>query len=172
MSETLRRLRAVPLSQRAFAPFGTVIAWPEGASASSINAGTSLRLDLLPDLAMNAASGAPCLALFRAQSRAFPLPIVELERHPLGAQLFVPLGRLRFAIVVAPAGPDPSAADLCAFVSDGSQGVLLAPGTWHHALIAIDAGDFVVIERRAAQADCDIVPLATHVQDAPTLELG
>ncbi|WP_338138203.1 ureidoglycolate lyase [Comamonas aquatica] len=33
---------------------------------------------------------------------------------------------------------------------------MLAPGTWHHALLAVEGGDFVVIERRAAQVDCDI----------------
>ena len=36
------------------------------------------------------------------------------------------------------------------------QGVVLAPGTWHHALLAVEGGDFAVVERRAAQVDCDV----------------
>lgn len=36
----------------------------------------------------------------------------------------------------------------------------LAPGTWHHALLAVDAGDFVVVERVGAAVDCDTVALA------------
>ncbi|WP_315971457.1 ureidoglycolate lyase [Variovorax sp. PAMC28562] len=33
---------------------------------------------------------------------------------------------------------------------------MLAPGTWHHALLAVDARDFVVVERVAATVDCDV----------------
>jgi ureidoglycolate lyase len=61
---------------------------------------------------------------------------------------------------VARAGDAPvSHSDLAAFVTDGHQGVVLAPGTWHHALLAVDAGDFVVIERAAAGVDCDVCRL-------------
>jgi len=65
-------------------------------------------------------------------------------------------------IVVAPAGEAPTAAGmLAAFVTDGRQGVVLAPGTWHHALLAVDAGDFVVVERAGAVVDCDTCELVT-----------
>ncbi|HEY0201794.1 MAG TPA: ureidoglycolate lyase, partial [Burkholderiaceae bacterium] len=67
-----------------------------------------------------------------------------------------PLGARRFVIVVAPAGAAPGAADLEAFITDGCQGVTLAPGTWHHALLAVDAGDFIVVERAADTVDCDL----------------
>jgi ureidoglycolate lyase len=67
-------------------------------------------------------------------------------------------------LVVARAGPAPTdAAQLAAFVTDGTQGVWLAPGTWHHALLALDAGDFLVIERRGELPDCDTVTLARPV---------
>jgi ureidoglycolate lyase len=66
--------------------------------------------------------------------------------------------------VVARPGAAPGVADLAAFVTDGTQGVLLAPGTWHHALLALDAGDFLVIERRADEADCDL-----HTLDLPVV---
>jgi ureidoglycolate lyase len=83
--------------------------------------------------------------------------VTEMERHALGSQTFVPMGgQRRFVIVVARAGAAPSANALTAFVTDGRQGVMLAPGTWHHALLAVDAGDFVVVERVAATVDCDV----------------
>ncbi len=101
------------------------------------------------------------LAVFRAQARTFPLPIAELERHALGSQVFVPLGTRRFVIVVAPAGAAADAVTPSAFVTDGAQGIVLAPGVWHHALLAVDAGDFAVIERRARAEDCEVVRLPT-----------
>lgn len=150
-------LTAQPLTAAAFAPFGTVIEVPSGVPGRPINGGTSQRFDLLADLALTAESGRPMLALFRAQARRFPHAVDELERHALGSQAFVPLGERRFVVVVAPAAPQPDPAALAAFVTNGLQGVVLAPGTWHHALLAVEAGDFVVVERAAQAVDCDVV---------------
>jgi len=61
-------------------------------------------------------------------------------------------------------GPAPQAGELQAFVTDGRQGVVLAPGTWHHALLAVEGGDFVVVERRAAVVDCEVCRLNPGVQ--------
>jgi ureidoglycolate lyase len=168
----MRVLRPVPLTAPVFAPFGTVIEWPEQATARAINSGTSLRTDLLPDLSLAADGGRPCLALFRAAARRFPLPLLQVERHRLGAQIFIPLGHVRYVVVVAAPQASPVAAALQAFVSNGSQGVCLAPGTWHHALLAIDAGDFAVIERSAPTLDCDVVQLAVDPLQALQLQLA
>lgn len=149
-------LTVQPLTAAAFAPFGTLIAAPPQGSGRPINGGTSLRFDLLDDMALSADGGRPMLALFRAQARRFPHAVNELERHALGSQTFVPLGRRRFVLVVAPAAPQPDLGALAAFLTDGEQGVVLAPGTWHHALLAVDAGDFVVVERAAQVVDCDV----------------
>lgn len=150
-------LSAQPLTAAAFAPFGTVIAVPAGTAGRPINGGTSQRFDLLADMALSAEGGRPMLALFRAQARRFPHAVNELERHALGSQTFVPLGQRRFVLVVAPAAAEPDLGALAAFMTDGAQGVVLAPGTWHHALLAVDAGDFVVVERAAQAVDCDVV---------------
>ena len=150
-------LSVQPLSAATFAPFGTVVEVPAGATGRPINGGTSQRFDLLADMALAAEGGRPVLALFRAQARRFPHAVNELERHALGSQTFVPLGQRRFVLVVAPAAAEPDLGALAAFITDGAQGVVLAPGTWHHALLAVDAGDFVVVERAAQAVDCDVV---------------
>jgi ureidoglycolate lyase len=152
-------LVAQPLTAEAFAPYGTVLAAPAG-KGRLINGGNAERFDLVDDLQLGAQGGRPLLALFRAQARRFPHAVTEMERHALGSQSFVPLGERRFVIVVAAAGAAPAAESLAAFVTDGRQGVTLAPGTWHHALLAVDAGDFVVVERAGAAVDCDTVALA------------
>lgn len=109
---------------------------------------TTERFDLMEDL-----------ALFRAQRRSYPHAVRELERHALGRQTFVPLGERRFVVVVALADKRPSAATLAAFITDSHQGVVLASGTWHHALLAVDTGDFVAAERAAASVDYELCPL-------------
>jgi len=149
-------LVAKPLTSQAFTPYGIAIEAP-AVEGRPINGGNARRFDLLDDLRLDAEGGRPMLALFRAQARRFPHEVSEMERHALGSQTFVPLGDRRFVIMVARAGEAPtSAKQLAAFVTDGRQGVVLAPGTWHHALLAVDAGDFVVIERAGGGVDCDI----------------
>lgn len=160
------QLKALPLTADAFAPFGTVLEAPVG-DGRYINRGTSERCDLVDDLQLSANGGRAQLALFRAQARSFPHAVTQIERHVHGSQSFVPMGAaLRFVIVVAHAGDAPSANALAAFVTDGRQGVTLAPGTWHHALLAVDAGDFMVIERAGAAVDCDICQLPGAVSVA------
>lgn len=144
-----------PLTSTAFARFGTVVQHP-GTAGRPINGGTSQRHELVDDLALAQAGGRAALALFHAKARHFPHDVDELECHRLGSQTFVPLGRRRFVVVVAPAAPEPDLAELQAFITDGEQGVVLAPGTWHHALLAVDAGSFVVLERLGDAVDCDV----------------
>lgn len=159
----MRTLRPEPLSAQAFAPFGTVIEAPAKQAGRPINGGNAERFELPADLDLTQAGGRAALAVFRAQARHWPLPISELERHALGSQSFLPLGALRFVLVVAPAAAPPRADRLHAFVSNGRQGVTLGAGTWHHALLALDAGDFAVIERAAPQVDCEVRSLDTAV---------
>ncbi|MGI4779668.1 MAG: ureidoglycolate lyase [Janthinobacterium lividum] len=161
----LHALKACPLTPEAFAPYGTVAGWASAVDGAGrfINAGTTERFDLIDDLKLDAEGGRAMLAMFRAQARRFPHALVELERHLLGSQTFVPLGARRFVIVVAPAGAAPTARTLAAFVTDGSQGITLSTGTWHHALLAVDGGDFVVVERAGERIDCDTAVLSEHV---------
>ncbi|MCO5975627.1 ureidoglycolate lyase [Ideonella oryzae] len=160
----MRRLVPVPLTAEGFAPFGTVIERPAEPGGRLINGGTSRRHDLLADLGVQAEGGHPLLTLFHAQARPFPLRLGELERHRLGSQTFVPLAGARCVIVVAAADAPLHAEALQAFQVRGDQGFVLAPGTWHHALLAIDEGDFVVIERGADTVDCDEQALDTPVE--------
>ena len=151
-------LHAEPLTAAAFAPYGRVLQVPaDGDGGHPINAGTSQRHELLGDALLSADGGRPVISISRAVARVLPMALVEMELIPLGAAR-------RLVLVVARPGPAPQQlADLAAFVSDGAQGVWLAPGTWHHPLLALDAGDFLVVERRAAAVDCDVVPLQPPV---------
>jgi len=148
------------LTAQAFAPFGQVLAC-EGARHYPINEGTTQRYD---DLARIDAAppGRVIVSIFRGQPRTFPLPITMLERHRLGSQTFVPLQGTPYLVVVAePGSPDSVPGRLHAFHARGDQGVNYAPGVWHHPLIAVgQVSDFLVIDRRGDERDCDEAELA------------
>ena len=158
----MKALPIQPLTADAFAPYGWV-AEADGRAGRPINDGSSLRVDGVGDLDLQAGGGQPCLAVFRAQARDPQGPWQTLERHALGSQTFVPMGGVRYVVLVALGAQAPEPATLAAFLVSGSQAVTLHAGTWHHGLIALDAGDFVVIERHAAQPDCDLATLPEPV---------
>lgn len=165
---TVPRLMAQPLTDTAFAPFGRVLQVPaDGLGGHPINEGTSQRFELVADALLTAEAGRPVISISRAVARTLPMDLVAMERHRLGSQSFVPLGAARRFVLVVAAAEAPAEAlaeHLQAFVSDGRQGVMLAPGTWHHGLLALDAGDYLVLERRADAVDCDLAALAPPVR--------
>ena len=158
-----RTLTAQPITRDAFAPYGWLID-AGGQSGRAINEGSSQRIDDLSELALDAAGGAPCLALFRAEARDPAGPWQQMERHRLGTQSFIPLNGVRCVVLVAGGDEQPDPATLAAFMVGGHQGITLRAGTWHHALLALDGGDFVVLERRAAQVDCELARLDEPVR--------
>jgi ureidoglycolate lyase len=151
-------LRVEPLEAHAFSPFGDVIEPGRAGKHRTINEGFAERFDELARLDTGRQGGQPALSVFRARPRALPLQLRLVERHLLGSQAFVPLLAQRFLVVVAPAGFLPTLAQLRCFVAKPGQGVNYAAGTWHHPLIALDAGgDFLVIDRVGplAAQDCE-----------------
>lgn len=155
-------LHLQPLTARAFAPYGDVLELAAG-DARSINAGTSARRDLPSALQFTAAGGSPALATFRVQAQPVEGPWRVLECHRWGSQTFVPLQAGRWVVLVARGDAAPDLATLAAFEASSLQGVTLYAGTWHHPLIALDSGLFLVLERVAAEVDCEVVQLASAV---------
>lgn len=61
-----------------------------------------------------------------------------------------------FIVVVAPAGEAVDAADLCAFVTNGRQGINYHKGVWHMPMIAMEAGqEFLIVDRLPARDNCE-----------------
>lgn len=155
-------LRARPITPQTFAPYGDVLT-AEGRASREINNGTSTRAEM-PDPDVLDQAGRPSLSVFRARGAGLPFTATLLERHRLGSQSFVPLGGTPFAVLVALGEKEPDLDSLAAFLVDGRSGITFRRDTWHHPLIALADGDFVVIERRAAQVDCEIIELTESVQ--------
>ena len=151
-----------PLTAQAFAPYGDVLELAAG-DARSINAGTSARRELPSMLQFTLAGGAPALATFRVQAQPLAGPWQMLERHRLGSQTFVPLQAGRWVVLVARGDNAPDPATVAAFEASPLQGITLHAGVWHHPLIALEGGLFLVLERVGAEVDCDIVQLSPPI---------
>lgn len=137
-----------PLMAAAFAPFGKVIE-ADPATAIEINSGFTTRFNALAQTEVG--EGDTILSIFRGRPR--PLEIDMLERHPLGSQAFMPLGRQKWLSVVAET-PDPTACR--AFICEGHQGVQYNAGTWHFPLLVLGAEqDFLIVDRAGAGDNLD-----------------
>ncbi|AWN34827.1 ureidoglycolate lyase [Methylobacterium radiodurans] len=141
-----RTLAAHLLTAEAFRPFGTVID-KAAVAPRPMNAGRARRFH---DLAAVPVLGAESTVVIgHVEAEPYPVPLVFslVERHPLGAQAFVPLDASPFLVVVCPdEGGRPGRPQ--AFLTAPGQGVCYDAGTWHGVLTPIGAAqDFLVIDR-------------------------
>ncbi len=118
------------LTEAGFAPFGTVIRHP----------GEGQRHYLPGVLATEGHSLRPAVWVNRLSQTRWPVTVTALERHPLGAQSFAPLGDGRLLAVVAGAesGRAPDPGSLLAFLVPEGAGIAYRPGVWHHGLLSMD----------------------------------
>ncbi|MFZ0712071.1 MAG: ureidoglycolate lyase [Terrimicrobiaceae bacterium] len=149
----VKELRIDPLTREAFGPFGDVIEIA-GSTHFPVNRNTAERYHDLANIDVCAGGGRPLINLFRACPRSLPFEVRVMERHPLGSQAFLPLNERPYLIVVATPG-ELSSSGLRAFATRGWQGVNYARGVWHHALLALETGDFVVIDRGGEEPNLD-----------------
>jgi ureidoglycolate lyase len=153
-----------PLTSERFAPFGDVIESVVDRTAA-MNSERFERFDDLCKLNM-ADDGRIAVSIARCRvATALPYRLDMVERHPLGSQAFIPLSPSRMIVVVAPPEESVEASDLCAFVTNGRQGINYHLGTWHMPLIAFESGqEFLIIDRAADQPNCDM-----HSLDEPVM---
>ena len=152
-------LKVAPLTREAFRQFGDVLD-ASGPADALANAGAAriYRERAVADFGEQ--SGRIGFNVVRTAPRSLPIIVDRMERHPLGAQMFAPLGGADWLVVVAPAGTlDPDA--VVAFRVQPGQAVNYRRGVWHSPLIALGRdSDFLVIERVGEGANLDLEPLA------------
>ncbi len=157
MTSTVRLLQVQPLSVEAFKPFGDVIQATDTAKHFSINQGYAERYDRLALVDANDLGGQAGISIFRAKARPMPIELSVLEKHPLGSQAFMPMSGHAYLVVVAPGGDEPLMDQAQCFLASATQGVNYAKGTWHHPLLALHDGDFLVVDRSGAKGDMNCV---------------
>lgn len=143
------------LTRESFAPYGDVIE-PGAGQKSTMNDGRFDRYDDLCRLETDAGGHIAVGIAECVEATALPYEFDRVERHPRGSQAFVPLDFCRFVVAVAPPGEIVGAADMCAFVTNGQQGVNYHRGTWHMPLIAPEKGQrFLIVDRAGDSPNCE-----------------
>jgi ureidoglycolate lyase len=146
---SISQITAEPLTKAAFSAFGDVIE-RDPDSCFETNDGEVLRHHDLADVQVTAEDGRPVISLFQVLTPAtLPFRLRLMERHPISSQAFIPLDRSQFLVVVAPADAQPVFSTLRGFIAQDGQGINLHVGVWHHPLIALNASDFLVVDRTA-----------------------
>jgi ureidoglycolate lyase len=152
-------LKVAPLTREAFRRFGDVLD-ASGPADAVANAGAAriYRERAQADFAEQ--GGRISFNVVRTAPQSPPIVIDRMERHPLGAQMFAPLGVVDWLVVAAPAGAlDPAA--VVAFRVHPGQAVNYRRGVWHSPLIALAReSDFLIVERAGEGANLDLEPLA------------
>lgn len=158
----MRRITPVPLTREAFRPFGDVIEM-EGAAHYTINQGFTERFNDLCFVDVGMEGGTTNVSLFLGQPRPAPIEIRLMERHPLGAQAFIPLQDRPWLVLVA--GDVHDFGSYRAFACSGRQGVNYARNVWHHPLLVLDADSrFLVIDRKGPGNNLEEVWLDAPLQ--------
>jgi len=154
----MRLIAPEPLTRAAFRPFGEVIEM-EGAAHFTINQGFTERFNDLCFMDVDTGGGSTNVSLFLGQPRPAPIAIRLMERHPLGAQAFIPLQDRPWLVLVA---EDPrDMASYRAFTASGRQGVNYARNAWHHPLLVLDADSrFLIVDRKGPGNNLEEVWLA------------
>ena len=124
---TMIELEAGPLTAEAFAPYGQLIAAPDGAADFARPLLDVWRLDYRADAPLR-------LQIMRYHQK--PMTFSRLERHTCVSEGRIPLDGARAVLAVAgttSAAPDdmPDPSSVRAFRFDGSCGPLFTPGVWH-----------------------------------------
>ena len=155
---------AAPLTQAAFARFGSVI--EAGRESAAVNQGRGRRFDLALDLAPTDRRAARLAsALYRIEASSLPFAVRVIERHPLSPQFFFPGFAGRFLVCVFDSGDDgePDLDRACAFIGQRAQGIVYRAGVWHGPLVALDvpAGFLMQMWQCDGPLDCEERILAT-----------
>ncbi len=140
-----RVIQTLPLTPKAFAPFGEVLDF-SGDPDMMINQGLCGRYHDKANLDFDD-KGRAGVSLFLAKQRKLPYQLDMMERHPLGSQTFIPMTEHPFLVIVAddnngvPNTPS-------AFLTDGAQAISFHRNAWHGVLTPLASpGRFAVIDR-------------------------
>ena len=146
------------LTKENFAHFGEVISCQEN-SFFHINDAHTERYHAIVETEVQGEAKAGISIFRNIKTTTIPFEISMLERHPIGSQAFIPMQGQKFLVIVAPAlnADEPDLSQLCAFITDGSQGVNYRAGTWHHPLLTLESpSDFAVVDRIGTGHNCDV----------------
>ena len=143
------------LTSDVFSPYGDVVETGASDKAFPMNYGLATRHFNLANVDVDDNSGKTCISIVNSNSVKFPFTVEKMEYHPFGSQLFYPLCKSPFLILVSPPAEKLNTKKLALFISNGEQGINYHKGVWHHYLLPLnDASEFIVVDRVADDDNC------------------
>jgi ureidoglycolate lyase len=79
-----------------------------------------------------------------------------LEMHPLSSQVFLPITKNDFIVLVAPINTKPDLQKIECFKVSNGEGINFKPLVWHFPLISIEYGKYITIDKKNAQKNIEI----------------
>lgn len=146
MTNPENKILALPLTGKAFAPFGDVI--EKGAGQSfAINNGQCIRHHGLSRVSVGGEDAHVLINIFSGQPYTLPHQLTMVERHPLGSQAFFPTGPHPYLVIVCEDDAD-MPVQPTVFLARHDQGINLSPNVWHGVLTPLyEPSDFLVVDR-------------------------
>jgi ureidoglycolate lyase len=157
------RIHVESLTAAAFAEFGAVLGEPAGVPPAIQDAVSDVWLGFASLMGIGERPGMQCTYL-KIHTR--PVCYDRLEKHETSAEAFIPLAGQSILLVVPAQAVDgagvPDLSRARAFLIDGSQGVLMRPGTWHAVPYNLtDVATYLVLvdETIIARDDLHVTPV-------------
>lgn len=152
-------LKAIPLTKKAFAPYGDVIE-TDGAKHFGMNDDGMERFYDLANVDVDFNHGGKTVISLTQCNKVESLPFHMncIERHPRGSQAFIPITDSPLIVAVAEPSETVDINQIKVFVSNGKQGVNYNKNVWHMPTICLDAEQrFIIIDRGGKGDNCDLV---------------
>ena len=141
------RLRLVPLTQEACAPYGQVLMAQNS---------TPERVEWAALVENGRHEARANIAYMSLEPEPYPIQIMELERHPFSHQMFVPLNGTNHLVLVCPSHQDgsPNISASVAFHAAGGQTVNYNANIWHAPRTVLnEQGAFIMLRWDCKTAD-------------------
>tara|TARA_B110000495_G_C22746536_1_gene437550 strand:- start:13 stop:507 length:495 start_codon:yes stop_codon:yes gene_type:complete len=96
------------------------------------------------------------LNIFSAKKRIFPLNIDMLEMHPLSSQVFLPMNKTDFIVLVTAVDIKPDLNKIECFKVSNGDGINFKSHIWHFPLISVQDAKFITIDKKDADKNIEI----------------
>jgi len=96
------------------------------------------------------------LNIIKTIKRSFPLRIDMMEMHPYSSQVFLPYGRTKFIVLVAPGVEKPNLNKAECFVVSNGDGINFNAKIWHCPLTSTENESFIMIDKRDSKENIAI----------------
>ena len=96
------------------------------------------------------------LNIIKTTKRNFPLKIDMMEMHPYSSQVFLPYGRTKFIVLVAPGFDKPDLTKIECFVVSNGDGINFNAKIWHCPLTSTLDESFIMIDKKDSKENISI----------------